>query len=51
MKFFLYGQLIMKQDQHFEGDLRIEMKSLLPAMYVMRYQDKLLTKSIVFIKE
>jgi L-ascorbate metabolism protein UlaG (beta-lactamase superfamily) len=49
--FNLSGQLLLKQDQRYEGTYRIDMKSLLPGMYVMKCQDNQMAKSSLVFKK
>jgi L-ascorbate metabolism protein UlaG (beta-lactamase superfamily) len=47
----LTGQLLLKNYQQKEGEHRIDLKSLIPGIYIMKYQDKQLIKSSVILKE
>jgi hypothetical protein len=49
--FSLSGQLLMKQDHNNEGDGQMDVKSLLPGIYVMKYQDNQLGKSSLIVKK
>lgn len=49
--FDLSGHLLLKQHQQNEGDHRIDMKSLIPGMYIMRFQEKQLVKNSLIFKE
>jgi L-ascorbate metabolism protein UlaG (beta-lactamase superfamily) len=49
--FNLSGQLLLKQDQKNGGDSQMDMKSLIPGIYIMRYQDNQLEKSSLLFKE
>lgn len=47
----LFGHLLIKQYPQSEGEHRMELKSMLPGMYIMKYQDKQLVKSSLILKE
>jgi len=47
----LSGQLLIQKQQQFKVENRLDLKSLMPGMYVMRYQDKQLIKSSLILKE
>ncbi len=49
--FNLSGKLLLKQDQNNKGDCQMDMKSLLPGLYVLKYQDKQLVSSRLIIKK
>lgn len=49
--FNLSGQLLLKQDQSKDGDYLVDMKLLIPGMYVIKCQSDKLVKSSLIVKE
>jgi L-ascorbate metabolism protein UlaG (beta-lactamase superfamily) len=47
----LSGQLLIQKQQQNKGENRMDLKSLTPGMYIMKYQDKQLIKSSLILKE
>lgn len=47
----LSGQLLLQNHQQKEGEHRIDLNSLIPGIYIMKYQDKQLIKSSLILKE
>lgn len=49
--FNLTGQLLIEKRTQNEGENKMDMKSLMPGSYVLRFQDKQLVKSSLIVKE
>jgi L-ascorbate metabolism protein UlaG (beta-lactamase superfamily) len=49
--FNLSGQLLLKQNQDNKGEQQMDLRSLLPGMYVMKYHDNQLERSSLIVKE
>ena len=47
----LSGQLLIQKKQLIKGEHRLDLKSLMPGLYVLKYNDKQLIKSRLILKE